>query len=64
MLARAGLCDDAPLPHPFREQGLTERVVDLVRACVREILAFQQNARAAESVAQSPGLVERRGRPT
>ena len=60
MLARPRLRDDPPLPHPFREQGLTERVVDLVRAGVREVLAFQQNAGAAKRPAQVSGLVERR----
>ena len=41
VLAGAGLGDDAVLAHPQREQGLAERVVDLVRAGVVEVLALQ-----------------------
>ena len=48
VLAGAGLGDDAPLAHALREQRLAERVVDLVRAGVREVLALEEDARAAE----------------
>ena len=44
VLPRAGLGHDAALPHPFREEGLAEGVVDLVRAGVREILALERDA--------------------
>ena len=63
VLARAGLGDDPALAHALREQRLAERVVDLVRAGVREILALQEDARAAERRAQAPRLVERRRAP-
>ena len=52
MLAGAGLGDDAPLAHALREQRLAERVVDLVRAGVREVLALEEDARAAERLAE------------
>ena len=48
VLPGAGLGDDPPLAHALREQRLAERVVDLVRAGVREILALEEDARAAE----------------
>ena len=41
MLAGAGLGDDALGAQPLGEHGLAERVVDLVRAGVREILALE-----------------------
>ena len=47
VLSRAGLGDDARLAHADGEQRLTERVVDLVRAGVREIFALQEHARPA-----------------
>ena len=49
----AGLRDHAPLAHEAREQRLAEHVVDLVRAGVREVLALQVDARAAEGLASS-----------
>ena len=42
VLAGAGLGDDAPLAHAARQQHLPQRVVDLVRAGVAEVLALQQ----------------------
>ena len=60
VLAGAGLGDDAPLAHALREERLPERVVDLVRAGVREVLALEEDARAAERLAEPPRLVERR----
>src|ERR1043165_1380077 len=47
VLARARLGDDATLAHASREQDLSERVVDLVRACVREVFALEVELRAA-----------------
>ena len=40
VLARAGLGDQARFAHLFREQRLTEHVVDLVRAGVVQVLAL------------------------
>ena len=59
VLACAGLGDDAPLAHSLREEPLTESVVDLVRACMCQVLALQKNACAAERLADPAGLVER-----
>ena len=47
VLAGAGLGDDPPLAHARGEQRLAERVVDLVRAGVRQVLALEEDARAA-----------------
>ncbi len=46
MLARARLGDDAPLAHPLRQQSLAQRVVDLVRAGMRQVFALEVDARA------------------
>src|SRR5262249_11246888 len=63
VLPRAGLRDDPLLAHADGEQRLAERVVDLVRAGVREILALQEDARAAGGRGQALRLVERRRAP-
>src|SRR4029077_8119414 len=47
VLSRARLGDDAGLAHLLREQALPERVVDLVRARVTEVLALQPERRDA-----------------
>ena len=47
VLAGAGLGDDPGLAEPPRQQRLAERVVDLVRAGVGEVLALQVEAEAA-----------------
>ena len=44
VLAGAGLGDHAGLAHALDEQGLAERVVDLVRAGVVEVLALEEDA--------------------
>src|SRR5262245_45639141 len=41
MLTCAGFSDDASLAHPLRQKALADGVVDLVRAGVREVLAFE-----------------------
>ena len=43
VLAGAGLRDHASLAHPLDEQGLAERVVDLVRAGVVQVLALEED---------------------
>ncbi len=62
VLAGAGLGDDALLAHPAREQGLADRVVDLVGAGVEEILALQVDLRPA-AVLREPGGEVELGRP-
>src|SRR5262249_21987825 len=44
--AGAGLRDDPPLAEPPGEHGLAQRVVELVRARVQQILALQPEAPA------------------
>ena len=66
VLAGAGLGDDARLAHLLREQHLAERVVDLVRARVAEVLALEPEAAERSAVGidgprQAPGFAERRG---
>jgi hypothetical protein len=48
VLARAGLGDDPRLAHAPREHRLADGVVDLVRAGVVQVLALEQDARAAD----------------
>ena len=59
VLAGAGLGDDPLLAHAQGQQGLAERVVDLVRAGVVEVLALEVDPRPAELLAQPPGEVQR-----
>ena len=59
VLARPGLGDDPLLAHPLGEQGLPERVVDLVGAGVGEVLALQVDPRA-DPLGEALGQVERR----
>ncbi len=46
MLPGAGLGDDALRAHAPRQQGLAQRVVDLVRAGVRQVFALEPDLRA------------------
>jgi hypothetical protein len=48
VLARARLRHDAPLAHALRQERLPQRVVDLVRAGVRQVFALQVDARPAQ----------------
>ena len=71
VLARAGLGDDSRLADPARDERLAERVVDLVRAGVAEVLALQvdglpvgeplgavERCRAADVIALQPFELE------
>ena len=60
MLARAGLGDDPLLSEPAGEHDLAERVVDLVRAGVVQVLAFQVEALTGR---EPVGAGEGRGTP-
>src|SRR5260370_41352030 len=53
VLTRAGLSDDAPLTHALREQNLAERVVDLMRAGMQQILSLEINFSSAHVLLQS-----------
>jgi len=59
VLAGAGLGDHPTLAHLARQQGLTEGVVDLVRAGVAEVLALEPDAGAAESRRQPARRIQR-----
>ena len=61
VLAGAGLGDHPRLAHALGEQRLAEHVVDLVRAGVVEVLALEQDPRAAGVLAEPRGLGERAG---
>ena len=63
VLPRARLGDDRRLAHALRQQPLAERVVDLVRAGVRQVLALEVDLRAAELAREVRGEVERRRPP-
>ena len=60
VLACARLRDDAALPHAPREQPLTHRVVDLVRARVIEIFALEDEPRRTRVAAESFCFHDRR----
>ena len=60
VLSGAGLGDDPALSHSLRQETLAERVVDLVSARVREVLALDVNMRAAQLAGQVFGVVQLR----
>ncbi len=59
VLARARFGDDSSLTHPLGEQNLTKRVVNFMRAGVKQILPFEIDFRAAEFLRQAFGKIER-----
>ena len=59
MLAGPGFRDDARLAHAPREQRLADRVVDLVRAGVVQVLALQVDLRAAQHLAPAARVIHR-----
>src|SRR5205085_2882829 len=56
VLSRAGLGDDPLLPYPLRDQRLTDSVVDLVRAGVIQIFAFQKEPERPAQLREPPRL--------
>ena len=60
MLPGAGLGDHPALPHPPRQQRLTDRVVDLVGAGVGEVLPLQVDA-TPDSFGEALRQIQRRG---
>ena len=56
----ARLGHDAPLPHALSHERLTQRVVDLVRARVRQVLALEVDLRPAGVRRQARRVVQRR----
>ncbi|MNJ48047.1 hypothetical protein D3C77_432280 [compost metagenome] len=61
VLAGAGFGDDLGLAHELGQQRFAQAVVDLVRAGVVEVFAFQVDLRAAELFRQAPGVEDRAG---
>ena len=59
VLTRAGLGDDVLFAHTAREQDLAERVIDFVRAGVKQVLALQKNLRAPEVLSEPLGEIQR-----
>ncbi len=59
VLSRARLGDDTLFAHVLRQQHLSERVVQFVRAAVEQVLAFQVDV-AVVPLAQRVGALERR----
>src|SRR5215467_1303584 len=59
MLACARLGDDARLAHALGQEDLPEAVVDLVSACVVQVLALEVDLRAAQVVRQMFGKIKR-----
>ena len=59
VLPGAGLGDDAALAHAARQQNLAQHVVDLVRAGVVQLVAFEIELGAAEMPGQPLGEIER-----
>ncbi len=53
MLTRAGLGHDPALSQPSGDQRLPERVVDLVRAGMGEVLALEPDARSPRVLGQA-----------
>jgi hypothetical protein len=62
VLPRARLRDHPALADALRQERLPQRVVDLVRAGMRQILAFEVDLRAARVAGQPPGMGQG-GRP-
>ena len=61
MLAGTGLGHDALLAEALGDDGLAERVVDLVGAGVGKVFALEPDARTADVFGQTLGEVERGG---
>ena len=59
VLSGTGFGDNPGLAHALGQHGLTDGVVDLVRAGMVQVLALEQDARAADMLAQAFGLVNR-----
>ena len=61
MLAGPGLGDQAFLAHACGQQGLAQHIVDLVAAGVVQVLALEQDPRAAGQPGEAGGLAEQGG---
>ncbi len=61
MLAGAGFGDHPRFTHPQRQQSLAQRVIDLVRTGMVQILAFEPNSSAANRFGQPASVIKRAG---
>ena len=61
MLTGAGLRNDARLSHAFGKHGLTDGVIDFVRAGVVQVLAFEVDLRTTHFATYAGRMVNRRG---
>ena len=61
MLPGAGLGDDAMLAHAFNQQRLSQTVVDLVRAGMKQVFALEINLCPAQLFGEALGKEQRRG---
>lgn len=62
MLPRARLGDDTLLAHPTRQQGLPQRVVNLVRSRVAQVFPLNINM-PPQRAAKIRGIIQRRRAP-
>jgi hypothetical protein len=60
VLPCSGFRDDARLPHFQREQTLTNRVVDLMRAGMQQVFALEIDARTAKLLREARSELQRR----
>jgi len=60
VLPGAGFGNDPVLAHAVCQKGLAERIVDLVRPGVGQILALEVNLRPAQALGQPPGVFQGR----
>jgi hypothetical protein len=63
VLTGTRLGDDPALPHPLSQKGLPERVVDLVRPRMVQILPLEVDGSHPHLILQAPGPVEGRRSP-
>ena len=63
LLTGAGLRNHPLFPHPARQQGLTEGIVDLVRTRMVQVFPLQVDLRPAQVPRQALGKEERRFAP-
>ena len=60
VLASTCFRDDAGLAHATRQNDLAQDIVDLMRACMVQLVALHVDFRAAKPLGQTLGMIERR----
>ena len=60
MLSRPCFSNDPSLPHAAGDQNLSDSVIDLMGACMAQILPLQINFRSSEVSRETLGEIERR----